>query len=65
MERTNKGSRMEKVLIFRGGCDLTKNNPCLMEIVSCIAMRYDAGIVPHEKEHTGVIEIYKVIKDEN
>lgn len=46
-------------LIFRG-CDLTTINPTLMDIQSCMAARYDAGIVKHAKEHTGVIEIYKV-----
>ena len=51
---------MQTTLIFRGGCDLTSNNPDLMEVISCIAAQYDAGIVNHEKEHTGVIEIYEV-----
>lgn len=51
---------MQKVLIFRGGCDLTTNNPCLMKIQSCMARKYDAGICKHQKEHTGVIEIYEV-----
>lgn len=53
---------MQKILIYRGGCDLTINESSIMEIVSCLAARYDAGIVPHKKEHTGVIEIYKVKK---
>ena len=52
-------------MIYRGGCDLTINESSIMEIISCLAARYDAGIVPHKKEHTGVIEIYKVEKDED
>lgn len=55
---------MQKTLIFRGGCDLTRRNPDIMNIMSCIAARYDAGIVNHEKEHTGVIEIYEVTNEQ-
>ena len=47
-------------LVFKGGCDLTVNSPCIMDIASCIAARYDAGIVPHQREHTGVIEIWRI-----
>ena len=54
---------MQKVLIFKGGCDLTTNNPCLMKIQSCMARQYDAGICKHQKEHTGVIEIYEVLDE--
>ena len=31
-----------------------------MDLQSCMAARYDAGICKHSKEHTGVIEIYEV-----
>ena len=49
-------------LIFRGGCDLTHTKPSLMTIQSCMTRKYDAGIVKHQKEHTGVIEIWKIEK---
>lgn len=35
-----------------------------MEIANAIALRYDAGIVKHKHEHTGVIEIWEIIEDE-
>lgn len=37
-----------------------------MEVLAnAIAQRYDAGIVKHSHEHTGVIEIYKVTEIED
>lgn len=52
--------KVKSQLVFRSGVDLTTTNPCLMDIQSCMAARYDAGICRHAREHTGVIEIYKV-----
>lgn len=49
-------------LVYKGGVDLTTNNPSLMDIQSCMAARYDAGICKHAKEHTGVIEIYRIVR---
>ena len=54
------GEERKLTLIFRGGCDLTTTKPELMDIQSCMAARYDAGICRHPKEHTGVIEIYEI-----
>ncbi len=50
-------------LVFKGGCDLTTDRPELMNIQSCMAARYDAGVVRHRKEHTGVIEVYESCED--
>lgn len=47
----------EPALIYRGGCDLTTDRPELMDVQSCMAARYDAGICRHRKEHTGVLEV--------
>lgn len=53
----------EPALVFKGGCDLTTDRPELMNIQSCMAARYDAGVVRHRKEHTGVIEVYECCED--
>lgn len=46
--------------VFVGGVDMCFVNPQIMEIQSCMATRYDAGIVKHQREHTGVIEVWKI-----
>lgn len=53
----------EPEIVFKGGCDLTTDRPELMNIQSCMAARYDAGICRHRKEHTGVIEVYGISED--
>ncbi len=50
----------KKVIFARGGCDLTFINPTSVNISSCIASRYDAGICKHRYERSGVVEIYKI-----
>lgn len=47
-------------LVYKGGVDLTTQNPTTQDIQSCMAARYDAGICKHRKEHTGVIEVEKM-----
>lgn len=49
-------------LVFRGGCDLTTKKPRILNIISCIKRRYDAGITNHDLDNTGVIEIWKLEK---
>jgi hypothetical protein len=46
--------------VFVGGVDMCYVNPQMMEIQSCMAARYDAGIIKHQREHTGVIEVWKL-----
>lgn len=50
----------DKEIVFIGGVDLCFVKPSLMDIQSCMAARYDAGVVKHQKEHTGVIEVWKI-----
>lgn len=47
-------------LVYKGGVDLTTQNPTTQDIQSCMAARYDAGICKHRKERTGVIEVEKM-----
>lgn len=54
---------MQRQLIYKGGCDMTFIAPELMEITSCLTVRYDAGICKHRKERTGVMEIIKISKE--
>ena len=37
----------------------------LVEMPNCIAARYDAGIINHKYEHTGVIEVIHLGKKED
>ena len=46
--------------VLVGGVDMCYTNPQIMEIQSCMAARYDAGIVKHQRVHTGVIEVWKL-----
>lgn len=44
---------------------MTTQDPDLMDIQSCMAARYDAGICRHQKEHTGVIEIFELSEEQD
>ena len=55
---------MDKILIYRQGCDLTTNNPTLLNYSPTIVSRYDAGICNHRLERVGVLEIFKINKDQ-
>jgi len=52
---------MSETLKNRGGqqigVDMSYEHAKLIEIPNAIASRYDAGIVKHKYEHTGVVEI--------
>ena len=38
-------------------CDLTTNNPRIVERANCIKARYDAGITNLQADGTGVVEV--------
>lgn len=47
---------------YVNGVDLTAKNPSIVQVAFCIKARYDSGIINHNADNTGVIEIWKLSK---